>query len=629
MRRKSRTSRNDLARRCRQCWARLESLENRILLTDFRWSNPSGGDWDTATNWSPVGIPGATDTAAIDMPNITVTHSLGRNDSVLSIDSQAPLSIGSGSLSIADASTLRNLNLHAGTLTGAGDVSVTQSLTWTAGTMSGTGTTTVATGGTLQLSGQLTLNGRTLANDGTANWSGAGQFDAISLSNGAVIDNQAGATFVIANDRAIAATASGQGTFRNEGTLVKSGGTAQSYLINVNLSNAGTVKVQTGRLTLQDNGDSTGAFQVASGATIGFGNNGQGGTQTLESVSRITGSGTVVIIGGTVSLGGQYDLGTEGITSVNSGAVHFLGAVSSLGKDLIIGGGTADFHTGVPISVPEIDFSSGTLTGTDSLSVGQTLNWTGGKMTGVGATTVLAGAALNLSGQIILDGWTLRNAGLATWTGNANFALSNGAAIDNLVGATFMIATDEAIAQGNIVQDPSSFHNAGTLVKSAGTGTSSIENVELDNTGIFRLDSGSLAIVNGQKGLVIDGSGVLEGQPGTTLFLGNGLGDGSLLGATRDTDRYAPPPLVAFVGTDNPTASQQLEAMGQDLGNTALGFSRNFAYDTLEIGIPQNAVMVQVVDDSDNAPGSSAEAVYVNTLIVAAGSTLDLHGLHL
>ena len=42
-----------------------------------------------------------------------------------------------------------------------------------------------------------------------------------------------------------------------------------------------------------------------------------------------------------------------------------------------------------------------------------------------------------------------------------------------------------------------------------------------------------------------DGSGVLEGQPGTTLFLGNGLGDGSLLGATSDTDLYAPPPVVA------------------------------------------------------------------------------------
>ena len=38
---------------------------------------------------------------------------------------------------------------------------------------------------------------------------------------------------------------------------------------------------------------------------------------------------------------------------------------------------------------------------------------------------------------------------------------------------------------------------------------------------------------------------------------------------------------------------------------------------------------VKLVDDSDNSPGSAAEAVYANSLIVGSGSTLDLNGLNL
>ena len=66
--------------------------------------------------------------------------------------------------------------------------------------------------------------------------------------------------------------------------------------------------------------------------------------------------------------------------------------------------------------------------------------------------------------------------------------------------------------------------------------------------------------------------------------------------------------------------------MSQDLGNVAAGFNNNFAYGTLAVGSND---YVRLVDLQNNSGSSSPEALYVNTLIVPSGSTLDLNGLHL
>ncbi len=66
--------------------------------------------------------------------------------------------------------------------------------------------------------------------------------------------------------------------------------------------------------------------------------------------------------------------------------------------------------------------------------------------------------------------------------------------------------------------------------------------------------------------------------------------------------------------------------MGQDLGNVPAGFNNNFAYGTLALGSND---YVRLVDLANNSGSSSPEALYVNTLIVPSGSTLDLNGLNL
>jgi hypothetical protein len=63
--------------------------------------------------------------------------------------------------------------------------------------------------------------------------------------------------------------------------------------------------------------------------------------------------------------------------------------------------------------------------------------------------------------------------------------------------------------------------------------------------------------------------------------------------------------------------------MGADVGDVPAGYNRNFVYGTLALA---SNTYVRLVDLSDNAPGTNAEVLYANSLIVPAGCTLDLNG---
>jgi RHS repeat-associated protein len=611
------------------------------MLSTVRWTNPTGGDWDTPSNWvntaapSDHHVPTASDDAQIDVSGIMVTHASLIDDSVHSLNSQATLSISGGSLSIAASSTVSNLNLggqNLGTLTGVGDVTVTKTLNWTGGTMSGTGTTTVPPGGTLNLSGQLTLDGRTLANAGIATWSAGSPNDGIRAINGATINNLSGATFTMLNDGFFAEefTTGAEPVFNNFGTFIKAGGTGVTGFQLFALNNSGTIQVQSGTLALSYDGDSTGSFRVSAGASLefGFGSASGSNTQTLEPPSRIGGAGTVVFENGTVNVQGTYDLDNAGTTQFPFGEAHFTGPVASLGKVLAISGGTADFSSGGPVTVPELDLTSGTLTGTDNVIISDKLNWTNGIMSGLGMTTVAASGQLNLNGQLNLDSRALVNAGSANWTGNGPFdvfGMNNGATIDNLPGATFTIANDRAFRIENVAATPVVFNNAGTLVKTGGTGATLFFFVALNNTGVMRAEQGTFEFDGAN--LSNDGAGILTGQPGTALVFGAEGYTANLTGQTRNSGQFAPIPTVRFDPT-GPNSPQSLEVMSQDLGNTSAGFVRNFAYDTIQVGNSSNFASVKLVDDARNSPGTDPEALYVNTLIVSQFGTLDLNGLH-
>ncbi len=200
------------ARKCRRARRRssvqpaLTQLENRTLLATMIWTNPAGGDWDIASNWVNSTVPGdqhvptAADNAAIDLPDITITHDSG-TDTVNSITSQDPIALNGGSLTVNAASTINNsLTVSFNSLTNSGaTLGVNGSLAVNGMFTLGASTTLTGSGivdaydGLHLSSWYVSIQGATLNNHGAAIWDVDGGYDL--LSGGAAINNLAGATF--------------------------------------------------------------------------------------------------------------------------------------------------------------------------------------------------------------------------------------------------------------------------------------------------------------------------------------------------------------------------------------------------------------------------------------------------
>ena len=110
-------------------WA--ENLEDRVVLSTITWNTtvaPTGGDWDTGSNWIGGVVPNATNDAVINLANPgLITHSTVAADSVLSLTtSNVNLNLTSGSIALGSgASTLGPLTVGAGaTLSVANNASV-------------------------------------------------------------------------------------------------------------------------------------------------------------------------------------------------------------------------------------------------------------------------------------------------------------------------------------------------------------------------------------------------------------------------------------------------------------------------------------------------------------------------
>src|SRR4051812_35531903 len=58
------------------------------------WTNPAGGDWDTASNWSTGNLPGPDDDVIIDIKldaDAVITHHQAIGDSIRSLTSSDPI----------------------------------------------------------------------------------------------------------------------------------------------------------------------------------------------------------------------------------------------------------------------------------------------------------------------------------------------------------------------------------------------------------------------------------------------------------------------------------------------------------------------------------------------------------
>jgi RHS repeat-associated protein len=120
--------------------------------------------------------------------------------------------------------------------------------------------------------------------------------------------------------------------------------------------------------------------------------------------------------------------------------------------------------------------------------------------------------------------------------------------------------------------------------------------------------------------LVLNESGRLDLSATSSMNL-----TGSLTGTTTHSGSRVLG-TITLDGSGTVGNPQRIEVMGRDLGNDPFAFTNNFVIHQLTLA---NSTYVQLIDEVDNSSGSETEALYVNSLVVPLGTTLDLNGLTL
>ncbi len=425
-----------------------------------------------------------------------------------------------GATTVAGSLTMNQVEFAGGDLYGS--ASIGGNVTWTAGTWRGADTVAFLTGSTLTLDGAATKslirgdgngsNGRILRSGGTVIWNGGG---ALAGADGAGIDILAGGTFEIRNDRTFAHNGAGQMPFlTNAGTVRK-------------LASAGTTVFQSVQFT------NTGRLELL------------GGTLSLAGSGGLANAGIVEIFAGTLenSASGMSALGGTYLVQAG-GLLRFTGGTHTVASTAFNGAGLTEIAGGV-LSVGSgtvggrFRLGSGSVTGAGTFTVGSTgeFTWAGGSLTGTGTLAIAAGGQLLIEGAAAKtffrgdgngsNGRIVANAGNVVWSDAGGIAGGDGAAFNNLAGGVFAITGDAAFGYTGNGAAPT-FANAGTLRKTAGTGTTALD-LAVSNSGVLESKSGTLLLGGGGSGngqFVADG-GILAF--GTSYTLTDGA---RFLGAT-------------------------------------------------------------------------------------------------
>ncbi len=579
----------------------------------------------------------------------------------LTIDSGATATFGAVVSVLGSIAQTRST--LAGTLVANSEVVIGGVVDWTGGSVSTGLTGRLRTTGTLEIKTNAhTLSG-VLELDGTTRWDGG----ALSLNAATIInDGSLEIRFTPTTGSLDASGVSGVNLVTNNGILTKNGAGTARFIAAANgtriaFNSGGSVLVNGGRLALDGGGVSTGRFLLAENAFLDF----RGG-HTLQSSVEITQPAVVRTAGGTSPRGGVV---------FGTGANTLLGTLS-IGGDLTLNTGTNVLGSDInALTVGRLNIENGTVTlngaafVSDYLSsliasgvlVAQrgvtfagVLDWTGGTVVAASGTQFRVSGRLNLSagartlsGRLVTDGTSLWNGGsldLSSATIVNNGAMEVAVATGQLranggAGVNTFInnGTFTKTGPGELTFDanPSgsgsgvAFQNTGTIVVSGSGGTLRLTGGS--SSGQIRLLGGT-AVLNQ---VVLTGS--LSAQGGTLDI--NGDADlpteqflasepaglitvsGHLTGATRNVTRFSPQGILRFDGAGTPGLPQRFEVRSQDRGAMGAGYVQNFAFGRIEVAAGTHVRLEDLVRET-GAP----EALYIGSLVVSAGATLDLGG---
>jgi hypothetical protein len=119
------------------------------------WDSDAGtASWSEPTNWSGDAVPGPGAHVCIEGDATSVSFdAASASIATIEVQAGASLSVTTGTLDITgpDPSTLAQLNLFGGTISGTGARTISDTLALHGGTLSGSATTTVAAGASLTI----------------------------------------------------------------------------------------------------------------------------------------------------------------------------------------------------------------------------------------------------------------------------------------------------------------------------------------------------------------------------------------------------------------------------------------------------------------------------------------------
>lgn len=429
------------------------------------WTGPAEGSWTTAANWSAGHVPTEADVACIGAGK---TAWVSGSQSVGVVQGGGGLFL-TGTMTLTRppseaVSTIANLTLNGGSLTGAGAIEVSSAFVAVSASMSGTGSTVLASGAAGSIE-SLSINQRTLVNDGSLLLGSS----YLNLTKSAKVENL-GTFTVNAEGRELGIIhpwTDSTATMVNTGTFRKSAGTGQVE-VSVTLTNYGAINAESGSLSLWGETES-----MMAGSTLGGQIKLTGPTVNAQSFSA----------SGTLTVGGSTSLNVEaGYTATSSNLTL-----------------------------------EGTLKGPGTMQVSKTLSWTNGSMTGTGSTVLLSGAT-GTAKEAHLYERTLVNEGSLTQS-SSFFIMDVGAKLENKGTLTINAEGSETgIFRTRYWTATPLVVNSGTIQKTSGSGTSEL-GINLENTGTIAGGTG-IVTVNGEatalkNGSVLEGSVSFRGGPET------------------------------------------------------------------------------------------------------------------
>jgi autotransporter passenger strand-loop-strand repeat protein len=406
-----------------------------------------------------------------------------------------------------------------GTLSTTGTFSVIGGGTLTGGLDTGTGTVAL-TGGSSIGGGIEIAGGLTVRNEQSLTWSSGG----IVLAGATLTNDDA---FIVTADAAI----TGTGTLdNNAGAAIAVYAGSGTTGIDAVVDNAGGIQVQSGTLSLNGGGSSTGAgIYTASTAVLAFGTTATGTSNVFSITSGFFASTNTELNGGTLDVSGA------------NGGVVFVDSLSVAAGELSLGSVS-------PTDQGTLTQTGGLIEGIGTLTVIGGASLSGGEQSGIGVTTLYGGSSIG-GGFEIAGGRTLLNQQTLNWS-SGGIVLGSG----TLQNDGVLFVTADAAITGTGTLDNAS---GAVMAVYAGNGVTSID-AYTSNGGDIQVQSGTLSLNGGGSSnasdLYVAGDAVIQfgttagGDSGPFTFTG-GLYTAATIEVTGGSVDFAGAAAIGFTNS--------------------------------------------------------------------------------